>query len=377
MVIGGRIVTGDNAAFRQMNSIQVYDIAAGKWFTQTATGETPPTSPGYCSAVSAAPDDSSMHFILYGGWTNEQGDFDNEHAAQAGVYILIMPAFHWIRINTTHVNGLSSTTDLRVGHKCATYKDRQFLVFGGSYDVSTANNKNCNSTFSPLRMLDLTSFQWQRQWPLEDTTYQVPQAVIDVVGGGPSGGAKPATTWQNALGNNAALFSRIIPRYDPKHPPQDIKNNSGTINSPGNGAATSSSTQGSGVSKGAIAGAVVGAVAGLAFIIAVMYFLFLRLRQSQSTRKNEGQHRHTSELETESEKPSLMWRLGLNKRQEKDGLEVNKQHEMDGVGLNKRHEMEGHDPAKLQPKELDGQSARVEVPDVRSTRHDPPLELDG
>ena len=354
VVVGGRVTTGDDAALRQMNSIQVYDIAARKWFTQIATGDAPPSSPGYCSAVSAAPDDSSIHLILYGGWTNDQGDFDDDHANRAGVYMLIMPAFHWIRVNTTYANKLVRTTERRVGHSCATYKDRQLLVFGGAFDRFENDNKTCNSTFSPLRMLDLTTLQWQTQWPLKDTTYLVPQPVIDVVGGGSGGGAKQANTWQQTLGDNVALFSKTVPRYDPERPPQ---NNFETTDDAGIAVPTSSGNPDSGVSKGAVAGAVVGGVAGLALIVAVISFLILWLRRSQRSYDARGQLWQKSELETEteSEKPSLATRLGLNKR----------------------HEIGDHDPAKLQLREMDGQSARVEAPDVQSPRSDRRHELGG
>ncbi len=147
VVLGGRIAGGDDAGFRQMNSIQVYDIAADNWSTQIATEDSPLTGTTYCAAVSAAPHDSSKHLVLYGGWTNTQGVID-KHADKAGVYILIMPAFHWIKINTAQVNGLSHTTDVRTGQTCVAYKDRQLLVFGGNYNDT---GHTCTSTFSPLR----------------------------------------------------------------------------------------------------------------------------------------------------------------------------------------------------------------------------------
>lgn len=351
-VIGGRVATGDNAALRQMNSIQIYDIAAGKWFTQITTGDTPPRNLGYCSAMSAAPDDSSMHLLLYGGWLNDQGDFDEELANQAGVYMLVMPAFHWIKINTTHATGLSRTAEGRISHKCITYKERQFLVFGGRYGQLYNENVNCR-TFSPLRMLDLTTFQWQTEWPLKNTTYQVPQAVIDIVGGGPSGGAKPANTWQQALGDHVSLFSKTIPRYDPDHPPQK---NVSTNASPENGAATTLSSHpdaGPSEMKGAITGAVVGGVAGLT-LISVVVFLVLRRRRSGRRREVEGEPWHKPELGTEREKPTLAIRRGWNRR----------------------HEMDCQLPAAFQFKEMDGQD-RVELPDMQFPYHSKPHELPG
>ncbi|KAL9047244.1 MAG: hypothetical protein Q9214_000127 [Letrouitia sp. 1 TL-2023] len=351
-VIGGFIATGDDAALRQMNSIQIYDIAAAKWFTQIATGDAPPRNVWYCSALSAAPDDSSMHLILYGGLLNDQGNIDEEHANQAGVYMLVMPAFHWIKINTTYATGLTRTTEGRISHKCITYKDRQLLVFGGRYGQLYNENVNCR-TFSPLRMLDLTTFQWQTEWPLKNTTYQVPQAVIDIVGGGPSGGAKPANTWQQALGDHVSLFSKTIPRYDPDHPPQ---NNVSTNASPKNGAATTiSSTPDAGSSerKGAITGAVVGGVAGLT-LISVAVFLVFRRRRSQRRCEAEEQPWHKPELGNEREKAFLATRRGSNR-----------QHEM-GCQL----------PAAFQFREMDGQG-RVELLDMQSLRYNKSHELPG
>ncbi|KAL9621180.1 MAG: hypothetical protein Q9160_004312 [Pyrenula sp. 1 TL-2023] len=349
IAIGGSIASGDDASIRQFNSIQVYDIAAGKWSTIFATGEIPPTSKAYCSAVSAAPDDSSMHFIIYGGWENQQGDFDDDHAERAGVYILIMPAFHWIKVNTTYADGVSTRTERRMGHNCVAYRDRQILVFGGTYDHTDNPNKTCSDTFSPLRMLDLTTQQWQKEWPLKDTAFQVPQAVIDVVGGGPAGGAKPASTWQQTLGDNVALFSETIPRYDPLHPtqnPADGKNSSTTAEN--NPAATTtpnpSAPDSSGISHGALAGAVVGGVAGLALIIGALYLLISRSQRRQKAHsKNTQPPWSKPELETtEAAKvpPPVTTRFGFSPREKLVEGGSHQARELDGQSVRARAEAE-------------------------------------
>lgn len=275
LVALGGYTTGDaNAAFRKMNSIQIYDIGAGKWFTQVATGDIPPSSANFCTAVTAAPDDSSMQLLFYGG-------FDMDSTALAGMYLLVIPAFQWVRINTTEKgdNGAKFTNG-RECHVCTTYRDRQMLVFGGK---SVDNhNGSCRDNFSPLRMLDLTTFQWQTQWPLSDTTYRVPQAVIDVAGGGPLGNANAADTWQSVLGDNTELFSKIIPRYDPEHPPQSTT--SSTTSASANVATSNSTSQSpsSGLSEGARTGAIVGGVVGICIIIAAINFLLLRSHQRRT-----------------------------------------------------------------------------------------------
>ena len=95
--VGGKTLEtiSGQVPIRTMNNICVYDIAAEKWFPITATGDIPSARSKFCSALTATPDDSSFHMIIHGGWEEES------YTTQEHVYILVMPAFHWIKINTT------------------------------------------------------------------------------------------------------------------------------------------------------------------------------------------------------------------------------------------------------------------------------------
>lgn len=354
LVIGGLAQPGDpNGPHRPTNSIPIYDIASGKWFTQATTGDAPPSSQAYCSAVSAAPDDSSMHLILYGGW-----DVDDA-ATVAGVYILVMPAFRWIKINTNYANGVIAS-ERRVNQHCTTYKDRQLLVFGGI--PRSGGSLNCTSDFSPLRMLDLSTYQWQANWPLRNTTYEVPKVITDIVGGGPAGGAKAASTWQSALGANVPLFSKTVPRYDIKHPV--IRNaNLTAVSSTSSTAATTqtnsasstlpsasrSSSGGGGLSGGAVAGIVLGSVAGAIGIpTALLFLIFCRRRSSSAHPRGASSQTSPGSAGSPYDKPELM-----NPENSQRGP----------FWWTKMHEM----PAQRTPmtgRELDGSGVRekVEVP---------------
>ena len=326
MVLGGDLDNTADAFLRKLNSIQIYDIASSKWFTQITTGNAPISRQSYCSAVSAAPDDSSMHLILYGGYLNGASAF-NETDGSVGVFMLVMPAFEWIQINTTHAEG-TRTYDPRVGHSCTTYQDRGMFVFGGR----GGQDPNCTSTFSTFRALDLTTFEWQRQWPLKNTTYEVPQAVIDVVGGSSSGGAKPPETWQQTLGDNLAFFKQTVPRYNPENPPQRSSSTT-NINGAGTTSPTATNTpsqkSNSGISNGAIAGAVIGGIAGLILVLAVIFFVFRARRRRQANPPPEWQK---AELGAENPKnPSLLARLGFATRHELPANQAPVQ-EMEGQG---------------------------------------------
>ena len=330
---------------REMNSVQVYDIAAEKWSTIFARGDIPPPRSRLCSALIAAPDDSSFQMIIHGGW--------DEQAVLEDVYMLILPAFHWIKINTTANKKSSAFANKnesmgRMDHFCSTYKDRQMLVLGGK-NVLNINEPTCDTAYPPLRMLDMTTFQWQTQFPLKDTTYRIPQAVIDVVGGGYNGGAKPASSWQQTLGDNVALFSKTITKYDPDHPPQNVVGNEAK---PNNGAASySNAPSNSRHRKGVIAGAVVGGVVGLGFLGATIYFLIVRTRQRDVKFENREPSWHKPELARGSVKPSA------------------------AILPFRSHEVEGDDPVKMLPREMDGANFRLEAPSLQSRRGEAPHEL--
>lgn len=175
-----------------MNDIQVYDIAAGTWFAINATGDVPKPRTNFCSALAAAPDDSSFQLIIYGGNDSDDRFGGSGPPYMSDVYMLVLPAFQWVKVNTNSPTNSSSTgAEPRSNQFCTTYHDRQFVVLGGTNNF---DNVSCDSNLPALKMLDLTTFEWQTQYPLQDTTYKLPQAVIDIVGGDPDGGAKPAST---------------------------------------------------------------------------------------------------------------------------------------------------------------------------------------
>ena len=346
--VGGFLTesTSQSAAQRrEMNSVQIYDIAVEKWSTIFATGDIPPSRSRFCSALSAAPDDSSFQMIIYGGW--------DQQTVLEDMYMLIMPAFHWIKLNTTAnlkssaVAGKNESLG-RMDHFCSTYKDRQMLVLGGK-NALFYNRTTCDTSYPTLRMLDMTNFQWQTQFPLQETTYQVPQAVIDVVGGGSKGGAKPASSWQQTLGDNVALFSKTIPRYDPDNPPQNVVSNEAK---PSNGAASySNAPSSSRHRKEETVGAVVGGLFGIGFVGAMIYFLIVRKRHRSVGFEDQDQLWHKPELARGSVKFSAA-RPGF-----------------------RTYEVEGDDPVKMLPREMDGGNFRLEAPSLQSREGEVSHEL--
>lgn len=323
---------------RNMSAVQVYDIASGKWSVVTATGDIPLSRSEFCSALSAASDDSSFQMTIYGGW-----NLDNNRAFE-DVYVLTMPAFQWIKISDTGNNETKLAQNAgKRRHFCNSYEDRSMIVLGGAvlHDDTAFDLQQCNSSFPPIKLLDVSTFQWHSQFPLPDTKYQVPSPVIDVVGGDINGGAKAASTWHS--GAELDLFSKTIPRYNYSNPTSGVSTLKGedSSSSTGSGAAKTTSSSGSSSSStpvGAIVGGVVGGVAGLAISAALVYFACVYRRHNKRKALPEVEK---PELPHESPQPSFA----------------------PGRPTFQTHEVYGTDPDVFKPKELGGgQGILPEVP---------------
>ena len=213
------------------------------------------------------------------------------------------------------------------------------------HQTAEPNVTSCDSKYPTLRMLDTTTFQWQTRFPLKDPTYQVPQAVIDVVGGGPNGGAKPVSTWGSTIGDNVPLFSKTIPRYDPQHPPlpsRAEKNEGAKANTTEGSAISLASPSGFPHVRGALAGVVIGGVIGGGMIGFALYFLFFRKRRRLTILKDQQRSSNKPELSPNSTRPAV------------------------ATQWFRPRGFEGDDPSTMLPREMAGRNSRVEAP---STLH--------
>lgn len=147
----------------------------------TATGHVPLNRSEFCSVISASPDDSSFQITLYGGY--------NYHEATAlnDVYVLAIPAFRYIYVNSTN----NVETLLNAGRyqmSCSLYKDRQMMVLGGAITLDNNNVEvnvdSCNASWGAIRQLDTTTFKWQDNFNPDSEPYAVPDQVSNIIGGG-------------------------------------------------------------------------------------------------------------------------------------------------------------------------------------------------
>jgi hypothetical protein len=185
----------------QMNNINVYDIAKSTWYTQSTSGPTPKIRVNPCAVVAAAADGSSYNVYMFGGQNlipfGEQIQYND-------MWILSLPSFTWIQVDQSG----QSVPYGRAGATCNIW-DAQMVMVGGY----VGDQLSCDSP--GIYVFDLSTLKWMNQFTalnagsnnpfnqqsaqLANATspgglegsynYQVPDAVISVIGGSKTGGA--------------------------------------------------------------------------------------------------------------------------------------------------------------------------------------------
>lgn len=122
---------------------------------------------------------------MYGGSPYNTRSLDD-------VWVLSVPSFRWISVNDTdnHERLSDGPEAGRNGHTCAMWKDSQLLVLGGIYArpaaTSVGSDRNvsvCDTVYSPVRLLDTSSYAWQNEYRPDVEGYKVPTVVTNVIGG--------------------------------------------------------------------------------------------------------------------------------------------------------------------------------------------------
>ncbi|KAK5122577.1 hypothetical protein LTR85_003840 [Meristemomyces frigidus] len=245
-----------------LSTIYLYDIGSGKYYAQSTSGTTPGMRRRFCGGVSWA-DDHSSYF--YGGLPpyGEQG------LGFGDVWILSIPSFTWTQWYPSSYEHHSLS--------CNVIDQSQVIIMGGYFPNSSNIDCDAKSIWGQhnlnLGAEDVDAVEWYQFLP-NVTSYEVPTTIVDVIGGGRTGGATlttPTSGWANQ--DLETYFTRA---YTPT-----IRTPTRYIPTPG--ATTTSavplpmpSVHSSKTDVGAIAG---GAVGGAVFLIAVGLLAWLCLRR--------------------------------------------------------------------------------------------------
>ncbi|PFH60106.1 hypothetical protein XA68_11461 [Ophiocordyceps unilateralis] len=273
--------------------IYVYDIASHTWWAQSATGKAPSGRGSFCTSVVVSPDNQTFHITTYGGWSRRH------NRASEDIHVLSIPSFTWIdatalsdRSNAEQQVNASIGRD-KLSGSCQTLNGRQMVVLGGEIrsGASPLTEGSCSDDFEPVRVLDLSTYEWQWELPDSKDSYQVPPVIYGKIGGGASGGA---TVTAPQRGFADPTLSSLL----------QLRAATAAGGSPSMHPSTGWGTAGSGTSMeaGAIAGAVAGGVGGLAAMAGLTWFL-LRKKKKKRRKKRDSDEQGDGPDNRDSQKP--------------------------------------------------------------------------
>jgi hypothetical protein len=271
-----------------MSTIDIYDVAGGKWYKQPTTGGPGQTTRG-CAVVTPAQDRSSYNIYYYGGYSglNTMDPFSDV------VWVLSLPSFTWTKIASTSPEGFG-----RAGHKCFMPYPDQMMVIGG-YTNSTGAAPTCLTEV--IMVFNLTTGTWIEKYdPSVWSKYSLPGAVVSKIGGSGTGSATLTTPAPSgwATKDLSSVFATSYPTskittYYP-YPSVAVGNNTNP-NAPTN----SSSTGGGGGGGGGVPAflpPVLGVVLGLMVLTmaGVLFLLWRRRRLFNPGRSEAGETEDTN-----------------------------------------------------------------------------------
>ncbi|RJE17543.1 hypothetical protein PHISCL_10119 [Aspergillus sclerotialis] len=242
--IGGEVPSireGVNATLtpNSWDYVQVYDIAAAKWYKQSTTGAVTSRTE-FCASVQHDASSSSYQIYVLGG-----ADFETHDTITDTKYLAI-PSFKWFSAPPLQQARMSLT--------CATY-GRQ--VFGVGGRLAWANGYDAGCYDMPAFIYDAGDGTTRSIFNASLSPYVLPTSTSRDIKESPY-----PSSWADP-----ALQSLFVSTTN-------ITNNHTNTLSMGDSSSHS-------VKKGAIAGGVVGGVAGVCLIIAILWYMFSRRNQQE------------------------------------------------------------------------------------------------
>lgn len=266
---GGIVDLGNGTMVGQpMDTVFIYDVVNSKWYRQAVSGTTPNMRRRFCAGAAWPADWSSYNIYLYGGASVPGvpgAGFDD-------VYILSLPSFTWIKMFPLNSTSNANESSYYPHHSltCSVVGGgSQMLIIGGTFplthDCDAPNVWGSHGLY--LGKQNARRVPWDMFNP-NLTSYQVPDEVFTVIGGGPDGGATRTVPVAGSF--DAADLAVLMTRratVAPRTPTRDVSRRNGS----------GKSQTGDGLSNGAIAGIAVGAAAvAVAMLLGCCCFFYRR-----------------------------------------------------------------------------------------------------
>jgi hypothetical protein len=196
--------------------------------------------------------------------------------ASDAVYILLLPAFHWIKVDYP-------PTDPRVYHTCHVIGNRQLLSVGGLnpalLNISLAWNET-DRFAEGLKIFDMTTLNWTNYYDANAAPYEQSNLVKQYYTSNPRYPAE----W-----NDEALGWILNPASTPPPPTATGSNHTNTTTS------TAAPSPPHHSHTRAIVGGVVGGVGGLLLISAILGFILHKQREAKAKLSEAEQRRRLNE----------------------------------------------------------------------------------
>ncbi|KAK4452121.1 kelch repeat-containing protein [Podospora aff. communis PSN243] len=252
------------------NSLSLYDIATGKWYSQPTTGSRPTRRERFC-AVGVQGPNKTFEIFLYGGVDMQASRSSDE------VYVLSLPGFVFFK-------GPGSSTP-RADHGCALVGKRQLLSVGGTDGFLGFPNSllDPDPWKNGLGVFDMSRLAWSNGYKADAAPYESPSVVSEWY---LQGGAK-SVVWANA--EVEELFAETAP---PSYNPTATGAQPG--DPPPSDPASANPAPSSDPNIGAIVGGVVGGLVVLLSLAAGAYW-FRRSKTANRVTVDETHH-GTAEL---------------------------------------------------------------------------------
>ncbi|KAI9752869.1 MAG: holocytochrome c synthase [Chaenotheca gracillima] len=280
-----------NSLPRNFALISVYEPSAGKWYTQTATGEDIPDNRSRFCVVGTRENKSSngsYEVFMYGGVSSGSGAANN---AFDQVWTLSIPSFRWFKADYT-------PRGARATHSCNVVGagQRQMISIGG-YNASRSSavsGMQIPDEFAQgLGIFDLSEMKWTDGYDVDAPAYTRPSVVEDWYS---KNGSYPESWDQPALKD---LIQNNITAKSTSGPDQPAPAASTTASA--SSAPTASVLSPNNTPK--IIGGVVGGVIGLLLILLAILVFFIRKRQRARRQHDDGSDAHPIPLKAVAEMP--------------------------------------------------------------------------
>ena len=167
---------------RSMREFNIYSTAKDKWYSfvgSEGARRVPDPRNSMCHTAVAAPDGSSAQIVIYGGWEGLGGDL----RVTDSVWALTLPSFDWVKLSG-NATDLSRLPGGRTDPACAGIGrgSRYMLSWGGQHFLEEGKRPMCDSNGNAAFLLDVSRGMWVDTFD-PALEYQVPQEVVDLIGG--------------------------------------------------------------------------------------------------------------------------------------------------------------------------------------------------